>query len=217
MYLEILNDILGYSGIGSSLLPILIIFKQNLCRSQIKYPKIIFVLSLFYAVFNVIILIFYLYYPIYEEALIKLYSIIEFLLITFFYSRIIQNIQLKKALTLISSIYSASILLSFFYFEINDNFLFLNIFQKVFLLVISLYYLHEIYNSRVSENLYDLPYFWCNTAILVFNASTIYVSVFENIIRNNDSYIFYILWPILQISGIAYYVLFSIGIWKLKD
>ena len=212
-----ITRIIGFIGIGSACLPILCVLIEYFSNGK-KYLFItISYLAFFYAFFNLLVLFIFLYLPEYQGISINLYSIVEFVLILMFYLKILQKNYVRLILIFLIPTYIALLINSILFSDINENYLTLNIFQKTTLLVFSLLYLNKVYKSNSYDKLYKSPYFWINTAILLYNASTIYISVFENILRNDKVQIFYILWPILQISGIAYYVLFSIGIWKLKD
>lgn len=217
MNLELLYDIIGYLGIGSTFLPILLITtKYKIIKSSNNSTSLI-VLSVFYFLMNFTIFFFYLNSFKNQDLLVNIYLILEFILIVIFYYSLLSGFCFKLFFKLLIPIYLLVITISLQYFNIFENSLILNVFQKVTLLVLSLVYLFFLFKTSKHENLYESDFFWINTAVLIFNASTIYLSIFENFLRSNQSQMYYVLWPIFQVSGIVYFILFTIGLWKLKD
>lgn len=217
MQLELLSDILGYFGIGSACLPILFFLKKNRINKNLVAFKILKIISITYFTSNVATLLLFLYTSINQNFLINLHSSLEFFLLLFFYRSIIKSWILKRFFSIITIFFGVFFTLTFLEYRIDENYTILNVCQKLFLFLFSLKYLNIIYRSDKYDSLTQAPYFWINIAVLLYNASSLYISIFEGFLRNENIEVFFMLWPILQISGIIYYVLFAIGLWKLKD
>ncbi len=217
MNLEYLSDILGYTGIGSSCLPILFCFFIYSNQAK-KYPfRVLFFVSILYFVSNVLTLLLFLFTSVNQNLLINLHSSIEFFLLVIFYKWILKGYNIGRYLNFIIPLFLLILGATILNFGFNENYTFLNVSQKFGLLIFSLLYLYYAYNSSAYDKLTDSPYFWINVSVLLYNASSIYISIFENFLRDENIEAFYMLWPLLQISGICYYSLFSFGLWKLKN
>jgi hypothetical protein len=215
--IEQIYDILGYVGIGSSCLPILVCFIKLYKNKGLISQKILYLLAVFYSVFNLLIFFLFIHSYAIQNLVVNLFYIVEFVLLLGFYNQILFKHVWKNIFKLILLIYVSFLIFSLLNYDLNENFLQLGIFQKSVLIILSLLHLNKTFRTYKSLNVFDSPYFWINIGILFYNSSTIFVSIFENYLRANSVELYYLLWPIPQISGIIYYIFFATGIWKLKD
>jgi hypothetical protein len=93
------------------------------------------------------------------------------------------------------------------YFSVSTN---------ICLVTFSINYIFGAYHRNLNYNLFNDGIFLIVSATLIFNAVQFYFSFFETFIRSESGTIFYYLWPIFQVSGIFYYSIFSVGLWKLE-
>lgn len=209
---------MGNVGIGSSLLPILsLILLRFLGKPAIENHSIKF-LAVFYGIFNIIILFYYHYITQYQDLIVNVYSIIEFILLLIFYFQIQADLFFKRFLYSLIPLLFCVYLYSFFTLNIYENYLLLNLFQKIILFVVSLIYILRLYKLNQYQNLATcIPYFYIIVAVIFYNASTFFISIFENYIRKDGFNVYMVLWPIFQISGIFYYTFFAIGLWKQRN
>ena len=210
--------ILGNIGIGSSLLPILSLLIIRFFRKLSIHNRIIKLTAAFYGIFNLIILLFYHYLTQYQDLVVNIYSIIEFILLMIFYFQIQEDRIFKRFLIYIIPLFLGFSFYSFYILKVNENYLILNLFEKIILFTTSLLYILRLYKYNQYKNLtYNTPYFYTIVSIMFYNASTFFISIFENFIRNDGTNVYMFLWPIFQISGILYYTFFAIGLWKQRD
>ena len=215
--LKIIFEILGYLGIGSACLPILVSIYVKLHTKSERLYKFLLLLCILFFITNITTLLLFLFTRFNQNFLINIHSIIEFFLLVFFYKELMKKSQIHNWYNFIIFFNAIITICNFFFYNINENFTILNVFQKLCLITLSMYYLYKCYNSELYSRLTDSPFFFTNIAVLIFNASSLYISFFESFLRIENEHIFYILWPFLQICGITYYFFFSIGIWKLRD
>lgn len=208
---------MGYTGIGSSCLPILFCFFIYSNQAKKYHFRVLFSVSILYFISNILTLFLFLFTSINQNLLINLHSSIEFLLLIIFYKRILKEYNISRYFIFIIPLFVFILAATILFFGFNENYTFLNVSQKFGLLICSLLYLYYSYNSSAYDKLNDSPYFWINVSVLLYNASSIYISIFESFLRDDNIEVFYMLWPLLQISGICYYSLFSFGLWKLKN
>lgn len=212
-----ITKLIGFIGIGCSSFPILTCIFTSLHKSISGSNRLIFFVSLTYVVSNFTNLFLYLFTTINQNFLINIFTSIEFFLLFLFYRRNLADFISTRILNRIFLFFIGFTVFTFFSHSINENHTLLNVVQKLGLLFCSLLFLYFSYNSSQHDKLTNAPFFWINTSILIFNASSLYISIFENVLRAENIEIFHNLWPIIQILGIAHYLLLSIGIWKLKN
>ncbi len=212
-----ITKLIGFIGIGCSSFPILFCIFNSLYKTTSVSKKLILFVSATYFISNFTNLFLYLFTSVNQNFLINIFTSIEFFLLLFFYIKNLTDFISRRILNRILLFFVGFSLFTLFTHSINENYTLLNIIQKLGLLFCSLLFLYFAYTSNKHDKLTNAPFFWINTSILIFNASSLYISIFENVLRAENIEIFYNLWPIIQTLGIAHYLLLSIGIWKLKN
>lgn len=208
MNLELLSDILGYSGIGSSTLPILSFFFSK------KKNRLIFLLVLEIFVVNFSTLLLYVFTQCNQNYLIFAHVFISgWLLLLLF------KIWSKQNKTLINIILTINFF-SFLNFIFDDNLdLSLSYYSTIMNIcfsILAIVGILQTYKYSTEISLFADRLFILSAAILLYCGLQNYVLIFESIIRSNQDQLFYYTWPIVQISSILYYILISLSIWKSK-
>lgn len=87
--------------------------------------------------------------------------------------------------------------------------------ECILLIALSLLIYGKIMHSFTQEKLTDLPVFWFNSAVILYFSSNILLFYFSHFVANlsNDMSIW--IWSIHLIFMTIYYLLFSIGLWKI--
>jgi hypothetical protein len=212
--LELLSDVLGYTGIGSACLPILFVltFKKNCTQ---KLDNLLILLSLEYFIINILSLLMFTFFKTDQSFLFGFHYISETIILSFLLTKSL----LTKRFLLLLCIILIGVIFNFFFLVYLGDFnadKFISITSNITLFIFSLNYILLLYNENIYDNLSDNGNFIIGTGVLFFAGIQYYFSLFESFIRSDTSIIFFYLWPIFQISGILYYLIFTYGLWKLK-
>jgi hypothetical protein len=205
--------ILGYVGVGSGCLPIsfcLLFFKETLKRLHWT----LLLLSLTYFFTNILTLLLFLDKNLLQENLFYIHYSIELVLLTVFLFRDEKpKVYVKLAfIGILVFTILVTYLINTQLFKTSDSiFLFSNITLIIFSINVVF---NEYYNSE-TENLTQNGTFFIASSVLFYAGIQLYFSLFETIIREYSTQIFYYLWPINQLGGIIYYISFTYGLWKL--
>lgn len=214
--MKIFSEILGYLGIGSACLPISILLYMYAKGIGKLQDRLFYLLSIEYFLINLLTLLVYLskMYS-YQEYFFGFHYFFENLLLMF----LLFNYSVSRRKIFIISL---SYLFSFIYcfllyyqnvFEFNK---YIAIISNISLVIMSTNYIILNFNENNSSKIFKDGIMIIILGVLFFNAIQVYFSLFETFIRDKDGVIFFYLWPIFQISGIIYYIIFSIGLWKLR-
>lgn len=145
------------------------------------------------------------------------FTIIEFVLISLFYSLFFKKYFNPLIINLLILIF---FIVAFIDYKINglnsiDNFS-ISI-ESIILTLYSLYLFYYILKNLLFENLLAEPIFWINTAILVYFAGNLLIFVFSSYLIQNAPKTHLLLWAIVHsFINIIYNVFLSIGFWKIK-
>jgi hypothetical protein len=101
---------------------------------------------------------------------------------------------------------------------LSEDYLLLLLFQRILFIILPVIYLLKMYQTSEYMRLTQTPYFFLNISVLIYNVSTLFLSFFEKYIRYDQESLelFFCLWPFYNLGGAVFYVLFSIGLWKLR-
>lgn len=214
MNLELVSNTLGYIGIGSTCLPIsllLFVFKR-----EIKYiDKLLLILAIEYAVLNIISMIIFTFTENEQSVLIGIHYFFETIVLSIFFLKTLSRKQIALAVIFIITGSILNILITNYLGGFNIS-KYITIFSHTILFVLSLNFILLIYNQNLSRKLTDSGHFIIGTGVLFFTGIQYYFTLFESYVRLDSLDIYYYLWPIFQIAGILYYLIFTYGLWKLK-
>jgi hypothetical protein len=214
--LEKLAILLGFIGIGSACVPALILLISTLKRKKIQGFNLFKILAIEYFIVNVTTL--FIYFPkleSFQKYIFSFHYLFELIAFTLFFLKFSDFKKVKFVVVL--AMFLLGIFLFLFYFQgviVIDNYLAVS--TNICLVTFSIYYIFGMYQRNLSTNLFHVGVFWIVSVVLFYNAIQFYFSFYEIFIRNEAGSIFYFLWPIFQVSGIIYYSIFSLGLWKLE-
>ena len=81
---------------------------------------------------------------------------------------------------------------------------------------VAIYYFYETFTDMKVKSLINHPFFWLNTALLLYVGGSFILRLFENVINQINPYISGTLWPIHNISTIIFNLLILRAIWLMK-
>jgi hypothetical protein len=204
-------DTLSYASLVISILPVIIGF---ICFRRFQtYLIPLFLLANVSFILDVVNTIF----SEFSENNMPLFhfsSVLEFSLLSFFYYLFYKK-YIKRNF-MFYSIIGFSII-AFIDYRVNgiksiDSFS--ESFESFVFIIYSLFSFLYIMRNMVFENLLAAPFFWVNSAILIYFSGDLLLFVFCNHLERID---YYMMWTIINsVFNIAYSILTSIGFWKTK-
>ncbi len=91
-----------------------------------------------------------------------------------------------------------------------------NVIGQFFIMGFSVEYLFKLFqNATVPRLKYHLP-FWFVAGMLLYNATTFFVVLFERVIRVEDTVLFYSVWQIQLYVSILFNLILAKGIWETR-
>lgn len=84
------------------------------------------------------------------------------------------------------------------------------------LIVLSLLVYGKIMQSFTQRKLTDLPIFWFNSAVIIYFSSNVLLFYFSHYVANLSNGLSTWIWSFHLFFMTIYYVLFSIGLWKIR-
>jgi hypothetical protein len=89
--------------------------------------------------------------------------------------------------------------------------------ESIILIIYSLFSFYIIMKKMIYENLLSTPFFWINSAILIYFSGNLFFFAFSNYLqKHSDQSLFLQLYIIHSIFNILYYITLSIGFWKAR-
>jgi hypothetical protein len=213
MYIETISKLLSHLTALSDLLPFICclvyfkIFNKQLkilfiyiCISilsnligllSLKFPFLAIPDSYIFSIIETSI-IFYLFYsefkqPFYQKLIRFIYSVF---ISCSFASLIIKDIQFAEAVTLPL--------------------------EFALIIFLSLIYFYKIFTDLTIPKLVSYPFFWFNSAFLIYFGTNIIIFLFYNYVKISNVYVIYLVSCVPLIMSIIYNSLLAFGICKMK-
>ncbi len=208
-----LTWILAYLGIAISLLP-LIIFLIKKKNFQQKIYWILFLLTAEYAFINSFNFIDSIFHYPRLAFFYEIHYIIETLLIGLLFALFLPKKVIFRSLLMelfILLLFAVKYIVFDEEFSPSSEYL-----AQASNVVITIGYISFQYKNSALPRLTDDGLFIIAIGLLFFSSVHFYFSIFDQLIRFPDSKVLWLLWPIFQVAAISHYLLFSIGLWKLR-
>ncbi|MGZ3885527.1 MAG: hypothetical protein ACXVPQ_11885 [Bacteroidia bacterium] len=141
--------------------------------------------------------------------------VIEFSFIIYLYKKFFERF-INLPLPLLIGPFVAIASIAFFYNGINTfSSLALSIETFVFIFCsLSAFYL--IFRDLLYDSLFSEPFFWINTAILIYFAGDLFFFGFLSFSQKYNPKTLALIYPIHSIMHILYYILISAGLWQVR-
>jgi hypothetical protein len=209
--LEIINDFLGYIGVGSSILPTLIFLIKREINTSFYLKLYCFEILLI----NITNLVLFKFSNIDQNNLFSAHLLIELILIVLIYKEY-SKMRFVRVYNLLFWLIICVFVLSLFYSP-EIRFSMFGLFCKLLLSFLSIFLIIIQYFKSQKDSLLNDSVFIFSSGVLIYNGIQIYITIFDNIIREQGNDLFFMIWPIIQIGTIIYYSLISRAIWILKN
>lgn len=149
--------------------------------------------------------------------LTRIYSLLEFLCLSFFYKRFFS--------THFNTAFFYFIALAFFSIALLDAFVINSIYTSdnlasategivVIIYAVSAFYL--IMKKMIYSNILSEPFFWINSAYLIYFSGTLFLFLFLNYIFKSKPQYFVQIYFINSVLNLVNYTLITIGFWKAR-
>ncbi|TNF48828.1 MAG: hypothetical protein EP305_04455 [Bacteroidetes bacterium] len=206
-------ELFFFTSILSGLIPIgLILTKIKKCLQKFWLALLFLVVI---AVFTDTICYFFSKHYIRTITIINVYTIVSSFIILLIFRLLARE---KKVIKLIITILlPITVIVGFIQlYNIGNSFLMTeyHTIYAVFFLLLSLVIYHSLLQDELINEILKEPKFWIVSAFFFYYGFSFFVSLFENIIIEDDVKITLTLWPIQLLATIVQNVFFSIGIWK---
>lgn len=214
--MEILTLVLGFVGIGCACIPVVILLILKIQRKNISGFLSFKLLAFEYLFINIFTFLIYFFgLKFLQIYIFGFHYLFELTMFSMFF---LQKMQLKNKFILVALLFFVLLVYSgLIYFQgVVDIDEYISVIVNISLVVFSLHYILGVYNENPLDNLLHDGVFLIASSLLFYHAVQFYFSFFESFIRSDKGSIFYYLWPIFQVSGMLYYLIFSVALWKLK-
>jgi hypothetical protein len=149
--------------------------------------------------------------------LFRLFTIIEFFLISFFYSEYLKKFTSPKTIYGILPIFLFIAFIDYriYGLEALDS-LSISV-ESIILTCYSLFLFYYFMKHLIVKNLLESSVFWINCGVLIYFLGNFFLFTFNNYVLNLDTKKHFLLWGTVHASlNIVYNILLSIGFWKTK-
>lgn len=149
--------------------------------------------------------------------LVNGFTYVEFMAILFIYERQWNKQKLRLPFLVIALVFSFYFALNFFTDALNNFYVYINTFEALTIIVLSIFYFFTLVNNLHLPKLTQFYFFWFNTAFLVYFSAVLFVFLFMNYILDpNASQSVKNLWLIHNTFHIIYNCTLAIGLLKWK-
>lgn len=150
------------------------------------------------------------------NTFLYLFSIVDVLMMGWIFSSVINGENAKKTIIFISMAFIPFIGLDAFFISGITNNGFSNALEKIYILVIALYYLTQLFQEQIESNLLKKPVFWLSIGVISYNLVGSF-DLFNKAIVNYSQTLYlqyYVFWSIVTIFM---YATFSYAFWLRDD
>ena len=119
---------------------------------------------------------------------IRIFLVLEFILICFFYKTIFKSIRIKKTLTILPLLFIVFCLYNYIKSSKTEFDFAPLVTECLFFTVVILYYFYERIMYNFTIPLYQLPSFWISVAFLIYFSGNFFLFLFSKIIENEPGF-----------------------------
>lgn len=212
---EYIIEILPGLSTASTFLPFIIaLICINCLKTEVKW---LFFLVLASILAELIGLIMHHYTKSGNIIYINIYQIVETILITLFFRSTTPTIILRYLITLLCT----GICIWSLYFILGPNRNSLNDvafgIESIYVMIFSLLGFYFLLKKLQNNNIWDIPVFWVNSALLLYFGGNLFLHGFGNYLYEHSLYTFFELWSIIHSSlNILFYILIAVAFWKTR-
>ena len=149
---------------------------------------------------------------------INSFTFFEFLFVVLFYKRFFDAFKKTHFHFILIALFLCLVIFTTFLannIKLIDNFS-VSI-EAIILIVYALLAFFIIMKKMVYEDVLSTPFFWINSAVLIYFSGNLFLFIFSTYLQNhNESSVYLKLYIIHSILNILYYLILSIAFWKAR-
>lgn len=184
-------------------------------KTSVNIPKYLKLYCFEILLINIINLVLFKFSNIDQNSLFSAHLLIELILIVLIFKHYSEN-NFAWFYNFLLGLIIVVFVISLFY-NPDVRFSMFGLFCKLLLSILSVVIIIIQYLKSQKESLINDSVFIFSSGVLIYNGIQIYITIFDNVIRNQGNDLFFMIWPIIQIGTIVYYLLISRSIWILKN
>lgn len=214
MNIEIISKGLQHLSAASGIIPFMfLIFKRKAFNKQLKALFIYICTCILFELFGFISL----NYPPFNYYVTFSFVIIEAgIIFYFFYTETNQPFVKKSILTVyITFVITALLLILLKNLPFAESVILP--LQSTLILIISIILFYKIFTDSSLHNITDYPFFWFNSAFLLYFGTNLLLFLFYTNIKLCNLNLIYLVGCLPLIMGIIYNSLLAVGVWKIKQ
>lgn len=158
-----------------------------------------------------------LFYNVNTMLIFHVFTVIEFLSLYVFYQRFYNTTNSGRYLWVFLMVFLLIAFADLFfiagYRHVNNI---ASSTESIFLIIFSLYTFYLIMSKMLYDDLLDTSVFWINSAVLFYFAGTLFLFLFSNYLIAKGNKVYGELYKIHTVFNALWYLLISIGFWKVK-
>jgi len=145
------------------------------------------------------------------------YVIIETLLLSIFYVKVLANKRINMVVTLFLVLF---IVISVWQMLTSHlpgfNHISMSL-ESVWMIFLSFFTFYHLMHTETDTFITQKPVFWFNTGFLIFFCGNLFVNLVSRYYQHADVSFFSVIWNIYCFLNITQYILIIIGFWKTKE
>lgn len=148
---------------------------------------------------------------------LHVFTVFEFILLSFFYKQFFDTFIKSRIYIFLISFFL--LVACYDAFLLNGFNTMNNLAASVEFIILIIYALLSFFlilKNLVYENLLQTPFFWINTAVLIYFSGNLFLFLFTTYLQKYDIPDYGSLYAIHSVLNIVYYILISIGFWKVQ-
>lgn len=151
-----------------------------------------------------------------NDYLFQYYTVVEFGLISLFYSFFFKNYFKPVIINILIPIFFIAAFIDYKVYSYS-TYNFSPSVECILLIFYALFFFYYVLKNLIFENLLAMPIFWTNAAILFYFSGNLILFIFSNYIAKSDPSGYGILWGVIHtFFNILFNVILSIGFWKTR-
>ena len=164
-----------------------ITFFKKIYTNTLKVFFIYAITSVIFVTVSLLSLSYYDSFFLYMSS-VRIFLVLEFILICFFYKTIFKSARIKKLLTVLPIIFILFCLYNFLKSSKTEFDFAPLVIECLFFTVVILYYFYERIMYNFTIPLYQLPSFWISVAFLIYFSGNFFLFLFSKVIENDPGF-----------------------------
>lgn len=208
------SQIATYTGIASTLIPIIMLFYVNKAHSRLWWALLL--ISCLWLTSDLVTVVFS-WFGYNTFVVFNTYDLLSTVLFILVYKNVLKSPLTNKLLNILIPVYVISYISLFFFigdwFAPNTVCALMTMFIPI---TLSILYFYQLLSDQEIRKLYEHSFFWINSAVLIHFGMAFFVIGFHDLFFLNSKLTSW-LWPILMISNVFYNLILTVGVWRMRQ